>query len=164
MALEIRSRRVGFAVLQGANLLDWGQRGFPPGISGTETAIERISFLLDLYAPAVVIARRTRHVRDESSEVAARIFRKIRGELKRRSVRFVVLARRDVREFFSGQGCRSKQEIAAVIADRFDQLKSRLPRRRRAWERERHVMAVFDAIATAVVFNAGPIQEPIADG
>ena len=163
LALEIRSRRIGFAVLEGADLLDWGQRGFPPGVCGTEIAIEGLASLLKLYGPAVVITRRTRQVRGESSAVAARIFRKIRGELKRRSVRFVVVARRDVRQFFSRQGCHTKQETAAVIADRFGQLKSRLPNRRKAWERERHVMAVFDSLATAITFEASEqVQEPAA--
>src|SRR5665213_140157 len=100
LALEIRSRRIGFVVLQGTDLLDWGQRSFPPGASGTETAINGLKTLLKFYAPDIVITRRTRSVRDESSEAAAGVFQRIQGELKLRSVRFVVLGRREAREFF----------------------------------------------------------------
>ncbi len=154
LALEIRSRRFGFAVIQGTDLLDWGVRTFPFGVAGAEVAIGRLAVLLKLYAPSTVFARRTRRVRGESSENAAHIFRTIRGELKRRSVRFEVLARADVREYFVGRGHHNKQEIATVISDRFSQLKSRLPPARKKWEPERQIFAVFDAIATAVVCNA----------
>src|SRR5579872_787390 len=100
LALEIRSRRFGFAVLQGTNLLDWGVRSYPPGAAGTKSAIKRIRFLLTLYAPSTVIARRTRRAKGESSGRASRIFEKIQNELQRRSIRFAVLSRRDVRAFF----------------------------------------------------------------
>lgn len=161
LALEIRSRKFGFAVLQGPNLLDWGVRGFPAGARGIEAAIGRLVFLLKLYAPSTVIARRTRRARDESAERTSRVFRRIRSELKHRSIPFIVIARHNLREFFAGHGCRTKQEIAAVTADSFGQLKPRLPRLRKPWEPERNIVVVFDALATAVAFNA--LREPTAD-
>jgi hypothetical protein len=161
LAVEIRSRKFGFAVLQGTDLLDWGVRGFPAGAQGLEAAIGRLVFLLRLYAPSTVTARRTRRVRDESSKRASRVLRRIRTELKRRSVPFIVIARHDVRKFFAGHGCRTKQQVAAVIADSFGQLKLRLPRLRKPWEPERNIVVVFDALATAVAFNV--LREPTAD-
>jgi hypothetical protein len=159
LALEIRSWKFGFAVQEGPRLLDWGVRRFPAG--GTAAAIRRLAFLLKTYAPSVVIARGTRRVEHRSSDSAVRLIRVIRSELERRSVRFVVLARGDVRDFFARRGYGNKDEIASAVADRFGQLKSRLPRSRKPWDPERSIAAVFDAVATAMAVEGS--QEPTAD-
>lgn len=153
LALEIRSRKFGFTLLEGKELLDWGVRSFPSGKLGGDAAIKGLSLLLKLYAPSVVIARRTRRVKNESSKQASSILRKIQIELTRRSVRFEVLERRDIMQFYAEHGCRTKQEIAALLAENFRYLKLRVPRRRKAWEPERYILAIFDAFATAVAFS-----------
>jgi hypothetical protein len=126
-----------------------------------KAAMDRFAFLLKLYGPSTVITRQTRRAKDKSSQNALCVFRTLRGELKRRSVPFEALARTDVRKFFSERGCKNKHEIAAVVADQFGQLKSRLPRPRKAWDPERQIVAVFDAIATAFVFDT--LRSPTAD-
>ncbi len=163
LALEIRPRRFAFAVLQEGNLADWGVRAFPPGTAGLNLVIRKLSFLLKIHTPSVVIARRTRRAKHKSSENAAQVLRKIRHELNRRSVPFAVLARRDVREAFARQGCHTKHDIAAIIADTFGQLKPKLPRRRKAWDPERQIVSVFDAIATAIAFRRGSLPSSTAD-
>lgn len=159
MAVEIRSWKFGFAVFDGANLLDWGVCRFPAG--GTAIAIRRLEFLLKAYSPPLVIARRVRHAKHSSSKRAVRLIRGIRDELERRSVQFAVLARRDIREYFAHRGCRNKVEVATIIADRFPRLKPRLPRSRKPWDPELNIVAVFDAVATALAFEA--FQELTAD-
>jgi hypothetical protein len=155
LALEIRPRRFAFGMLEGGALVDWGGRAFPPGAAGLKVAIHKLSVLLKIHAPSVVIARRPRQVKHRSSERAALVFANIQQELERRSLPFAVLTREDVHDAFERQGYRTKHEIAATIADRFDQLKPKLPRRRKAWDPERQIMSVFDAIATAIAFNSG---------
>ena len=152
LALEIRSWKFGYAVIEGANVLDWGVCWFPTGEASI--AVHRLAFLLKIYAPSMLIARRTRRANHESSKSAAQVLRSIGDDLKRRSKRFVVLARRDVQKFFAEQGCRNKREIAEVVANRFSQLNPRIPRLRKAWDPESGITAVFDAVATAVVFEA----------
>ena len=110
-------------------------------------------FVLKTYAPSIAIARRVRRAEGRSSENAARLLRKVRRELKGRSVQFVVLARRDVRNFFVQHGCANKNEIAASVADQFEQLKLRIPRSRKPWDPERNMVAVFDAAATVIAFD-----------
>jgi hypothetical protein len=156
LALEVRSRKLGFAVFQGSDLLDWGARRYAAGAVGAAGAFEKLRSLLKLYAPHIVIARQTRRVHDESSEIAARRLYKIRMELRSRSIRLVVVNRRDVRRFFAQYGCRAKHDIASLIANRFPELKWRLPRRRKPWDSEAHAAAVFDAIGTAIAFIRVP--------
>jgi hypothetical protein len=160
LALEIRSWKFGYALVEGTSVLDWGVAWFPTGESSV--AIRRLAFLLKIHAPYTVIARRTRRANHESSKSAAQVLRRIGDDLKHRSMRFVVLARRDVRKFFVEQGCRNKHDIAAAVANRFSQLKPRIPRFRRAWDPESGITAVFDAVATAVAFEA--LQESISNG
>jgi hypothetical protein len=151
LALEVRSWKFGFAVLEGTNLLDWGVRRFPAGDS--VAAIRRLVLVLTAYAPSIAIARRTRRAEHGSSAIAAQLLRTISGELHRRSIRFVVLARRDVRDFFVQQGRANKNAIAMTVADRFELLKSRIPRARRPWDPERSTVTVFDALATTIAFD-----------
>jgi hypothetical protein len=153
LALEVRARRLAFAVFEGSGLLDWGARSYAAGPLGVESSIEKLRFLLHLYAPPVVIARGTRHAKDRSSEAAAHALRTIKTELKRRSIRLVLVDRHDVRQFFAQYGCRAKHEIAALIANQFPELKWRVPRPRRPWDPEAYAVAVFDAVATALTFN-----------
>ena len=160
LALEIRSWKFGYAVVEGTGVLDWGVAWFPTGESSI--AIQRLAFLLKIHAPSTIIARRTRSANHESSKSAAQVLRRIGDDLKRRSVRFAVLARRDVRKFFVEQGCRNKHDIAVAVADRYSQLKPRIPRFRRAWDPESGITAVFDAVATAVAFEA--LQGPTSNG
>jgi len=159
LALEIRSWKFGYAVLEGENLLDWGVRWFPPGES--KIAIRRLTVLLKVHTPSVVVTRSTRRVNHGSSESAAHVLRTIRDELKRRSIRFVALARRDARTFFAQRGCRNKHEVALAVANRFGQLKPRVPKLRKAWDPESAIAAVFDAIATTMAFAA--LRQPAID-
>jgi hypothetical protein len=154
LALEIRSWRFGFAVLEGDDLLEFGARRFPTSLAGAKVAVRSLTFLMRLYAPSVVITRSTRRAQDESSTHVSAIFRSIRHEVESRSVRFVVLPRSEVLEFFGERGRHAKHEIAAFVGDHFSQLESSVPRRRKAWEPERYLLVVFDAIATALAFRA----------
>ncbi|HEV8414594.1 MAG TPA: hypothetical protein VGQ49_13445 [Bryobacteraceae bacterium] len=157
LALEVRSRRLAFAVLQGSDLLDWGVRSYSTGAVGATGAIEKLHFLLNLYGPSVVVVRGTRGVKDESSQSVARVLRKIGTKLKRQSVRLIVVDRRDVQQFFAQYGCHAKHDIALLLASRFPQLKWRLPRARRPWDPEAYSVAIFDAVGTAVAFNGAPL-------
>ena len=113
MALEIRSRRFGYAVFQGADLLDWGVRSYPAGVSGGESAVRSLAFLLKLYAPSVDCAADAT-AKDVSSEQASRISKKIGAKLKRSFIPFALLQRRTVFEHFAGSGCHNKHEIVYV--------------------------------------------------
>ena len=85
------------------------------------------------------------------------VLQKMRAELKRMSVRFAVLERRDVRQFFVELGCKTKYDVACWSAERFEELKWRLPRRRKPWDREDYAVPIFDAVAAAITFANPPL-------
>jgi hypothetical protein len=150
LALEIRSQFFAFAVIQGDALIDWGTRGFPVPAHARRTAVKRVASLLRLYAPAIVISRPTRDTSHGSSRIAAGILNAIRKEVENRSRPFTILGRDGVRQFFARHGIRNKWGRAALAAMRFNVLESKLPRPRKKWESERQILAVFDAVATAI--------------
>lgn len=163
LALEIRPRRFGYAVLHAGTLIDWGGRGFPAGKSGVAKAVRRVVSLVSYYAPGAVVTRRTRRVNQASAKAAAQVAQRIRARLRREGVTLVSLRRENVREAFATHGYRNKDAVAALIASRFGQLRAAVPHPRKKWEPERHVLAVFDAVATAMVFLGETITSPATE-
>jgi hypothetical protein len=62
-------------------------------------------------------------------------------------------SRRQVRETFTAAG-KTKDAIAAAVADSVPALLPWLPRRRRIWESEQHSMAMFEAAALVLTHHA----------
>jgi hypothetical protein len=61
---------------------------------------------------------------------------------------------------FSGKG-KSKDAIAAAIAEELPALRPWLPRKRRIWESEHHSMAIFEAAALALAHYSA-LTAPVA--
>ena len=153
MALEVRSGRFGFALLQDSTLLDWGVRRYPADSVGTAVALRRVRTLLDRYSPSLVITRQTCPLSLKSSQSSGAVIQAIRTELKNHSIKFEVSTRKRIKRFFATHGCNAKHEIASLLAERFAPLKWALPRRRRPWDSEAYATAIFDAVAIAVAFT-----------
>lgn len=159
LALEIRPRVTGFAVFEApARLLDWGRRKHK-GRQGTLSRIasKRISALMELHQPSIIIAR-TRHVTSSRgrNKIAA-ILRIVRREGKKRSVMVQTIRADSVRDFFASHQCTSKHQRATLIARWFPELSWKLPPTRKMWKSEDHRMVIFDAVATALTFmNRSP--------
>src|SRR5579871_5998880 len=149
LALEIRSRRFGFVLSEGSSLLDWGARR----CVDAETAARKVRLLLTFYEPGVVVVRQMRRTSRQSRSVAIDALRRIRIEIRQHGTKFILINRKVVQNFFAGNGCRTKHEIASRLADQFPMLKGILPKPRRPWSPEPHATVVFDAIATDVAYN-----------
>lgn len=157
LALEIRARRLGFAVFEApTRLLDWGVRSF--GEQGAEvrsTVADRISTLLAFHKPfAVVVRARKYHSAVQNKRFAA-ILTAIRAETRRYTTKFYVLTASQVRARFALNGQATKHDIATGLAKQFEELSWRLPQRRKSYQSEAPVMAVFDAVANGVAVANG---------
>ena len=146
LALEIRPRKAGFAVFEGAALQDWRVAGYGPA----SPAMRRLGSLIDLHAPSIVVIRRRSFLRKASA--VANIGRNIQQEAARRMIQFRPLDASAVRALFTDRGHRTKHEIASQIADWFPELAWKLPPKRKPWQSEPHNAALFDAVAIAVTF------------
>jgi len=159
LALEIRPAVTGFVVFEGRErLLDWGMRKYRAR-KGTLTTVmaKKMNMLVDSYRPSVVAVR----ARDVRSHRARRridaVMRVIRGEAKRRAIRFQIISTAAIRVVFAPHHRATKQEIATLIARWFPELSPKLPPLRKSWKAEDHRMILFDAAATALAFlNRSP--------
>jgi hypothetical protein len=156
VALEVRPQRLAFAVFEGPRqLLDWGTRTHRPSRSDKSTnAGARIAPLIDTYTPLIAIIRQRTNLSSNTARVVGAVTRRIERELKQHGVRLHFVGADEVRYFFGQYGCKTKHEIASVLADWFEELSWKLPPKRKPWQSERHATALFDAVAVGVAFFA----------
>jgi len=154
LALEIRSRKAGFAVFEGATgLLDWGVRWFEIKNQPLKAAVsKRIGALLSLHRPSVVVARRQNYYSARSKRRFGTILRSIRAETKWHSARFALLPPRKVQRQFAWRAHTTKHEVAVGLAERFPELAWKLPRPKKFYQSEASTMVIFDAVATGAAF------------
>jgi D-alanyl-D-alanine carboxypeptidase len=149
LAIALRSRRFGFAVFEGSNrLLDWGMAFYPLSHGAQRAATsKRVASLLTLFIPSVVVVAKARSQNVRNGSGVRPILRLIRREASARLIPVHVMKRVEVREVFRLAHAKSKNEIAAMIAQKFPELLWKLPPKRRIWESEHPIMAMFDAVA-----------------
>ena len=154
LALEVRASRAGFAVFEGpTRLLDWGVRSFEKGNKTLKSsASDRIATLLAFHRPFAIVLRSRTYNSALQRRAFAMIASSIRAEAKRHSTKLIVLTPRQVQCCFVPNGRITKHDIAVILAKRFEELSWKLPQRRKSFQSEAPVMAVFDAIATGIAF------------
>lgn len=161
LALEIRSRRLAYAVLEGTSrLLECGIRRWRSDTKPAESAMDRIDPLLTLYSPSVVVLKRmgnTSKTRKRKQVILA-----IKWKLAKRFTDVHMVEKNDVKETFRQSGSQNKYQIAATIAQMIPELKWKLPQKRRPWQPERYNAAIFDAVALAITcrMRCGVSQTP----
>jgi hypothetical protein len=159
LALEVRSRWTGFVGIEAAaRLTEWGRRKHK--VKGSKFAIlvkSRIDAILDVWLPTTIVVR-TRPIRSPKARRRINtIMSVVRQRARSNSIAFRAISANDVRQFFAGRQCKSKYQIAALIARQFPELSWRLPPKRKSWRAEDHRMVIFDAAATALAFlNKSP--------
>ena len=148
MAIDPISRGVGFAVLEGTDLLvDWGVR--TTGSADNTKSARVIGKLIDRFRPDILAledwdsdeARRCGRIQKLLDRIAAQ-------EGKRVLVRAVT--RREIRALGPLPLTSTKQGRATFLAERFPVLQAFLPPVRKPWMPEDDRMAIFDALSFAV--------------
>ena len=147
LALAPSSRGVGFAVMENiATLVDWGVRS----IKGDKNAasLARIGELIDLYQPEKVILQDVRAKGSRRSKRIQELGEQIQALTIQRNVKTALYSPRQIRQTFFGEEPGTKHRQAQLLAARFpEELESRLPPKRRAWESEDSRMDIFEAVA-----------------
>jgi hypothetical protein len=154
LVLEFRSKKVGFVVFEGpARLLDWGVRSYPSRRARRRMTLDKkICFLLDLYAPSVVVIPRKDNSSRKTRKTILSALQGVRTQARRQSITLQSLDKREVLRFFAEHGCATKHQIAAFVAKLFEELSWKLPPKRKAWQSEAQIMLVFDAAATGIAY------------
>ena len=149
LAIEIRSRKIGYAVFEGTKILfDWGVRFF---VKEQESDLDhKLVKLLEKVRPTVILLSSVR-ARDKrnghSVRAHIRLIKKRAGLL---SIPTKSLSKVYLRTHFARSGRWNKHEVAEAIAKRFPELAWHLPRKRKPWQSEPKRQLVFDAAALAL--------------
>jgi hypothetical protein len=146
VAFELRSIRIGFAVLEGSHLLDWGARAFRGGVNTVSVPVgPKVGQLLDRYEPTIVVLKRNVSIR------AAHIAQEVHKEARSRRI--------PIRRLSSCAAVpgRNKHERAMVLARQFPELLSSLPPKRKIWQNEHYRMPVFEAVAVGFAYLSRPV-------
>lgn len=152
-AVEIRSRKIGYAIVEGdKSLLDWGVRTFvKPEDSSSH---RKLAVLLASFRPEMIllsdISKRDRRKVHE----ARALIRLVAIEAKSLSISIELVSKDSIRSFFNDAGHLTKHEMARVIVTIFPELAWNLPRQRKAWQSESPSQIVFDALALLIFYVA----------
>jgi len=170
LAVEVRSRRIGFVVLEGpSRLLDWGVRDCScPTRRLHKVVVKRLRPLLCHYRPfAVVMRRENQHVSQTATRLRISISA-IRREARRYGVEFRLLKPKARKHFFAQLRRAAKHQIAQLIGELFEELSWKVQPQRKAWDSEKYNMVILDAAASGLVafaneFNSDTVRELIAN-
>lgn len=161
LSIDPYLRGFGWALLEGPDLLvDWGI--YQTRTKQPERMLGRIADLLQRYSPDSVVVEDISRPRCRRRERARSLISDICDMARAADVAVRSVAMQDVREHYRDLGAKSKDAVAGLIASRFPELRRILPPRRKNWMREDERMAVFDAIAMALVTTGDeqPSAEP----
>jgi RNase H-fold protein (predicted Holliday junction resolvase) len=154
LALDVRTNKIGFAVFEApTSLLDWGVRSFEKSSKALRSSFaDRLSVLLAFYDPVAIVIRIRSYQLPSHNRAQGKIMAIIKSELRRCSKRSVIITTKQVRRAFAKNGKISKHDIAVRVADRFQELSWKLPRRRKIYQSEPTAMLVFDAVANGMTY------------
>lgn len=143
LAVEIRSGRFGFVLLEPpATLLDWGMAGYRANVS--EALRRKICNVAEQFGPSLMISRQNTTDKHQNIEVMQQIARQY-------SIPVHFFHQSAVRDHFKVQGRTNKYEVAQLIVAQFPELSWRMPAKRKPWQSEPAIQALFDAAALALL-------------
>src|SRR6185437_3399923 len=152
LAVALSRWGVGFVLMDGKDTLaDFGLKG-TEGDKNANGAAE-IKKLIDKYRPDALVIE---DVGADDSRRSARIrslAKRILALAGKANVSAVSIPRSEIRKVFFGDGMRTRDALAAAVADKFpDDLGHLLPPKRELWAGEHYRMAVFEAVTAGLAF------------
>jgi len=157
LSIAFTNHGFGFVVMEGTKrLIDWGvsqSRKCP-----ASRIAHRAQKLMERYHPQVIVVEdilknRRRSAKCRDAQLA------IKTLARSKRVRYRRVSSKEIRKTFAAGKRISKDDIAEAIAERYPELGSRLPPRRKAWKGERPRMAIFMAAACAITYYARKVPK-----
>lgn len=150
LAIDLRSTRVGFAVVETPiRLLDWGKRAIT-----ADSCSSLLVWLLHKYGISLMVVRRIRPDSPRNTVRVRKGSQAIRKIARTRSIELAAVSESDFTRVFQQHERRTRFEIACLMTIIFPELAQFLPRPRRCYEPENRRMSAFDAVALAVTYLA----------
>lgn len=159
LAIDPGTRYIGFAFLEGPNLIHCGVKTIPSIKRGSEMlrlGREFITRMISDYHADILVVEKTFFGNNRHSVLLNTFARQIYLLGKKKGLTVLSIAANTVRKAICTNGAASKDEVANAIALRFPELKPYLTSNRR-WK-ERYYRNMFDAIALGVVNEWGTVN------
>jgi hypothetical protein len=158
LAVDSRSRRLGFAYFEGTALLDWGLKGTRttlPAATVRRMLIPIAIKMMDQFRPDVLILPDTGNGAVRRSTAAAALNDAVAREAKRRDIAVFTVTDIQLKgAFVERDVALTKREIYQRLRAWHPELSSFLPRVRRFWESEAYCEPMFYAVAMYHVWRA----------
>jgi hypothetical protein len=135
LAIAPSSRGLGFAVLDGCTLADWGVKS----VTGDKNAasLKKAGKMIADYKPAVLVLEDAAAKGSRRSPRIRKLTKKLIASAERRKVRVALFSRDQVKQAFFDGGAGTKHAVARFLAMRFsEELGHRLPPKRKDWKSE----------------------------
>jgi hypothetical protein len=150
LAVDLRSTRVGFAVIETPiRLVYWGKRAL-----AADSCSPLILWLLGKYGISLMVVRGIARDSPRNTLRVKKGLRAIRKMARTHSAELNFVSERDFKAVFQEYERRTRFEIACLMTIIFPELAPFLPRPRRCYEPENRRMIAFDAVALAVAHLA----------
>jgi len=150
LAIDLRSTRIGFAVLElPLRLVEWGKRAIT-----AESCSPLVVSLIRRYGISVIVIRRVKAGSRRDTPRVREGTRIVRRVARAYGLQLVVLSERHLKNALSRDHRRTKFQIAHSMTTLFPELARYLPQPRRFYDPENRRMSAFDAVALAVTFIA----------
>ncbi|MBL6938280.1 MAG: hypothetical protein ISS15_06750 [Alphaproteobacteria bacterium] len=151
LGLHLSSRGFGWVLFEYAlSLVDWGTAD----IRGDKkvNTLSRIEALLTKHRPAVLTLERHDGIGSARSERIRQLHRAVVKHAETRDIRVQCYSRVEIGQTRQLNGARTREEVAAAVANCLHVLKPRLPKPRPIWVGERSGMSLFCAAACALTY------------
>lgn len=149
IAVHVRSRSIGFVVVENAIVIDSGTR-FCDQTQFDDCLGDRFNRLLQLYKPSGVIVKGARNAGLNLRK--RRVFAAIRQGAAGHSIALISMNPSQINKYFLRYEATTKHQVAEFVAKRMPELAWKLPRKRKPWESEHHRMSIFDAAAIVIAY------------
>ncbi len=153
LAIALSSEGFGFAVIEGKDtLIDWAVTYATGDKNGA--AIAKVKKLLEHYKPFAIVLEDSIASGTRRSCRIRTLVKRIVAAAEAQNVKAVMLSRQLIRRNLSGDSLGNKDDLAALVAERFpEELAHRLPPKRKPWNSQDHRMLIFDAVAVGLAFG-----------
>lgn len=144
------SRGFGFAVMEAGILVDWGAKNVRKDKNAT--SLKQVEKLLAHYRPGLIVLPDNQAKTARSAERIRTLIQQIAELAGSQNIPVLLFSQPEVRRRFFSKGLGTKHALAQLLAEQFpDELGFRLPPKRKAWMSEDYRMAIFDAVALALM-------------
>lgn len=149
LAIRPTRRGFGFAVREGARLIDWGVANV--WATNEKEFVARVEAYVDRYKPALIVLELVAYQR--RGGIGPKRVVLVAEFAEQRQIAVARVSRDDVRRALN-MACATKQELARALAGLFPDLEPHVPPPKKPWMSEDERMNLFEAVGMVIASAA----------